>query len=181
MPFAVELTLDVEAGTAVRHLWHAVADAGVADFMLRSGAAPHVTLAVYDDLDVEAYVTRLGAFAAATAPQPVRFASLGVFPNSGVVFLAPLVTPALLAVHARFHAEFAPPGASWAHYLPGQWVPHCTLAMELAPDAIAPAVEVCRHAALPLAGRLVEVGVIEFRPVAQRYAFALTGGTNESD
>ena len=102
MPFAIELTLDAEAGDAVRALWRALADAGIDSFMLRSGAAPHITLAVYDDLDIDAYVTTLGAFATAVAVHAVTFASIGVFPTTGVVFLAPVVTPELLAIHARF-------------------------------------------------------------------------------
>jgi hypothetical protein len=47
-----------------------------------------------------------------------------------VLFLAPVVTPALLELHATYHAMAKRlEAACRAHYLPGRWVPHSTLSM----------------------------------------------------
>jgi len=49
----------------------------------------------------------------------------------GAVFLGVPVTTELLAFHADIHAALAgQPVDHWPHYLPGTWVPHCTLAKD---------------------------------------------------
>lgn len=144
---------------------------------LLDGAVELVALALPAEHE-PAVAPALADFAAATPLLPVAFASLGCFPTAqGVVFLAPVVTRALLALHARFHAAFAPltpPG--WDDYQPDQWVPHCTLTLDMPPERLPAALDLCRRrAALPLAGRFEQIGVVEFRPVAERCRFPLAG------
>ena len=52
MPFAIELALDAESAAPVRALWRRLAEAGIR-FMAESGAEPHVSLVIWDGLDVE--------------------------------------------------------------------------------------------------------------------------------
>ena len=161
MPYAVELVLDPESAATVRRAWRELADAGIGD-VAGSGARPHVTLGIWDAIDhtsAEAAVTR---FAAETAPVPLT--------------LAPTVTVDLLDLHARFHRRFDRLGqGSWAHYRQGIWVPHCTLATDMEPDQFAGALAIAGGVPLPLECRLVEVGIVEFRPVKQVISCALTG------
>jgi 2'-5' RNA ligase len=177
MPFAIEMFLDDAGAGAVREIWRALADAGLSDFQLTSGARPHVTLAVYPELDASVAAPAIAAFAAAEPALPISFASLGCFPtDQGVVFLAPVVTRPLLDLHARFHAALRPvAGDGWPYYRPGAWVPHCTLAFETPPERIPAAVDLCRRAALPPAARLDAVGIVEFRPIAYRGVFPFAG------
>jgi hypothetical protein len=54
---------------------------------------------------------------------------LATFPGSGgALFLGVLVTADLLAFHADVQAVIAGQLEQWPYYLPGNWVPHCTLA-----------------------------------------------------
>jgi 2'-5' RNA ligase len=55
---------------------------------------------------------------------------LGTFPGGeGALFLGVPVTAELLAFHANVHTALANQLVEhWPHYLPGNWVPHCTLA-----------------------------------------------------
>jgi hypothetical protein len=101
---------------------------------------------------------------------------VGLFPGAAV-FLAATVTAALLELHAGFHRRFARFGeASSEHYRPGRWVPHCTLATDLAPDRFGAALAIAGRVPLPLEARLVEAGIVEFRPVTQLVSRALGGG-----
>src|SRR5881396_3078328 len=59
----------------------------------------------------------------------------------------------------RFATEVAP--------LPTRWVPHCTLATDVTAEQFTRALEVARRVALPIACRLVEIGIVEFGPVKQ--------------
>ena len=50
MPYVVELLLDEEAAGEVRLLWKSLAEAGVPARYLDLDLAPHVTIAVFDEL-----------------------------------------------------------------------------------------------------------------------------------
>ena len=174
MPYAIELALDPTAAGVVRSLWRELEEAGIT-YVARAGAGPHVSLGIWDALDCDGADAELTRFAAETAPIPLTVPSVGLFPGVGV-FLAPTVTAELLELHASFHRRFGPLGqAPWDHYRPGVWVPHCTLATDLEPDQFDRALAIAGRAPLPLQCRLVEIGIVEFRPVKQLVSRVLGG------
>jgi 2'-5' RNA ligase len=179
MPYAVELALDPSSAAVVRRVWHELDRAGIA-WMARSGAHPHVTVGIWETLDVEATTRELTRFADDMAPMQLTLASVGLFPGVAV-FLAPVVTAELIALHTRVHRRLAGMGGGpWDHYRPGAWVPHCTLATDLEPDQFHSALAIAGRAPLPLECRLVEVGIVEFRPVKQLVSRVL-GGVERAD
>jgi hypothetical protein len=172
MPFAIELALDPTAGAVVRRVWRELEGAGITD-MARSGAHPHLSLGIWDALDLPAFQAALAAFAREIERVPVAFASVRTF-STGAVFLAPEANPALVELHAGFHRRFARLGTgAWEYYAPGRWGPHCTLAMNLADEQVVTALGISRRAPLPLEGCLERIGIVEFRPVKQLCAFPL--------
>ena len=174
MPYAVELALDDAAAAAVRTLWRRAAEAGFA-FMTESGAHPHVSLAIWDDVDRPAMQDGLARFAAHTPPIEVRFPRIDAFATTGVLFLALDGNRRLSDVQRRCHQALAPHGqAPWPHYAPDLWVPHCTLAMDL-DGAVAEVRAALEPAPLPLRGRLERAELVEFRPVRHLMTVPLTG------
>lgn len=176
MGFAVELYFDPDSDLAVRRIWSAIADGFGLSTMLTNGGRPHVSLAVYsDDFDHRSFTRELSAFSKSLAPFRFDLGSVGTFPtNEGVVFLAPVVTSELLAVHERFHTTFATyRGWSSTHYLPGNWVPHCTVATDLTDSEIGQVVNHCWEHFRPTQGRFQEIGLVEFRPVRELTTFKL--------
>lgn len=174
MPVAIEFFLDDASATVVRETWRALAEAGVSAYLNESGVRPHLTLTAGSGVDATTE-SRLRDFAAETPPPSVTFASLGVSPGEQPnLFLTPIVTADLLDLHRRFLDRFAGLiAAPSERYAPGRWVPHCTLVEHVSSDLVARAVEVCRRSPLPLEARLVEIGVVEWRPVRQICAFNL--------
>jgi 2'-5' RNA ligase len=170
MPYALELALDDDAAAMVRALWREIAAAG-APFMAESGANPHVSLAIWNEIDRDAMTSALARFAAETRPIDIVFPAVGTFASTGVVLLAPEVDARLLDAHARCHRTVAGLGlGAWPHYAPGVWAPHCTLAMDLGAE-MDDVLALARRAPLPLRGRLERVELVEFRPV-RRLTFA---------
>lgn len=169
MPYAVTLRFDqVLAGQIEAHWQRAAAATGAAD--LPTGTdEPHVSLAVYDEgpIDPAALVALVEGFASTEAPLAIGFSSLGIFPSEeNVLFLAPVVTAALLRLHGRWHehaAALAP--ACWAHYVPGSWVPHCTLAMRWPVATLLPVIGELRSAWTPLRGELRALALIRAEPI----------------
>ena len=171
MAYAVELLLDPLAAEAVRALWERLAAAGIPAPLKDMGVAPHITLAAYEELDPEAVQDAFRSFACEETPEPVTLTSVGTFPgDEGVVYLAPVVTRGLLALHAGFHERFADHvEAAYPHYLPGAWVPHVTLGLHLTPPQLAEAIALARTADLPITGRLDRLEVVRFeRHVLER-------------
>jgi len=174
MPYALELALDDAAAGVVRELWRDIAAAGF-PFMAESGANPHVSLAIWNEIDRDAMAAALTRFAATTPAIDIVFPTVGTFASTGVVFLAPALNARLVEVHRRCHETFVGLGGGpWPHYAPGAWAPHCTLAQDVGPtlDRIA---SLARHAALPLRGR-PGAGRARGVPPVRRLTFAPLAG-----
>ena len=170
MGYAVELFYDHESELAVRKVWDGAGEATGQSSLSETGARPHVSLAVYDDdLDATGFQEKLQEFADTTEPFEFRLTSVGTFPgNEGVVYLSPVMTQDLMAVHRRYHQTFLKyePYVQ-AYYLPGNWVPHCTVAIDLEVSGILKAVAYCRTRFQPVTGRFAEIGLVEFQPVKE--------------
>jgi len=175
MPFAIQLFVDPVSDRIVRSLWEEIASAGL--FAMRdSGNRPHVSLAIYRELDVALCANLLEVFATTHAPFALTFASLGMFhEEQTVVFLAPVASVALLDLHKEVHMLLQGTGAFPAlYYLPGRWTPHCALATRVPADFISQVVDIGLGISFPLTFTIEEIGVIEYPPVKHLFAYRLT-------
>ena len=175
MPYAVMLFFDEESTVRLENIREALRLRGVE---VDEAAKPHISLAIYHDLDVADLRVRLEKFARTCPPEPLRFGSIGVFPaDPPVVFLAPIVSCDLLDLHARFHAHFADYASEeWDYYRPGVWVPHCTLALQLDERAFRAMGEVFKELPLPRGVTVERIGVLGFSPNNPLFDFVLEGG-----
>ncbi|MDR3537339.1 MAG: 2'-5' RNA ligase family protein [Acetobacteraceae bacterium] len=175
MPFAITLRLDDATAGQVSALWQTLAAAGLSDDSLRLGYRPHVTLAICPDETPESPLHDATAHVARGRDWlKLCLASLGVFTTQpGVVFLAPIVTPALLDLHAVAMEALSGVPVS-PNYHPGAWMPHVTLAKDLV--APADAIRALEALTLPIHGRLDRVELVRFRPVQVLASHALPAG-----
>lgn len=162
MAQALECYFDAEADAAVRALWQRLDRAGVPS-LAAHGGRPHVTFAVGGAIpaaarrDLTTDLTRL-------ALPRLWLYTLGTFPTAGnELFLGAVTDTELLAVHVAVHDTLAgrvrDPSA---YYLPGAWVPHCTLAQDLTPQQLAAAFAAL-HPVGPIRARIATVGVLDTR------------------
>ena len=130
MPYAVELYFDTDAERRIRHLWQAIATAGVRFIPLEIGARPHSSLTAFDEVDASALMMTIQSLSRQNDPLEILFASIGCFARDhGVVFIASVVHADLLAQHSNFHNLLHRSGlSSNSLYVPGNWVAHCTIA-----------------------------------------------------
>jgi hypothetical protein len=128
---AIAVFFDEHADGEVRALWGALADAGLPSLLtLAEGPyPPHVSLVgaeSFDGVDWDAVRS-----AVKVGPPVVHLDGLGTFPgDEGVLFLRVRPAPELIRLQADVYRavvdQQVPLGA---HYVPGRWQPHCTLAM----------------------------------------------------
>jgi 2'-5' RNA ligase len=177
MAFAVVLFFDAATEATIRRIARGLVPAGAPADPFVDELRPHVTLGVCESLDAALFEPEFMAFAAATHAREFTLGSVGVFPSgdAGVLFLAPVVTSDLLALHVKFLGLFARYAvAPQDYYLPGNWVPHCTLALNLPRDRIPSVVDMtARTAALPIRGRYESMGLIQFLPAIDVYTAPL--------
>lgn len=176
MGYAVELYFDEATTARVSELAGRIhAACGGAD-LAGWGFVPHISLAGYETVAVEKLEPILAEFAGLTPRFEVSLAAVGLFPTSqGVVYLAPVVTQQLLGLHERFSAQVAATGhTAHPYYQPGNWIPHCTVAQDLALDQVVEAVRLCLAGRVFGVGQIGAVGLIEYRPVRTlcRFPFA---------
>jgi 2'-5' RNA ligase len=171
MQYAIEMYFDAESESRLYSLWDEFARFG-ASSMRDVESRPHVSLAVAESVDLPATHELLDRFGRSTKAFPMSLRSLGFFVFRGrIAYLAPKVTPELLALHKRFFSQFSVLASRlWQHYDPAVWVPHCTLAIGLLPQHFLPAFEACESFGLPLDCNVVEMGLIEFQPVRRLHA-----------
>ncbi|MEX2015302.1 MAG: 2'-5' RNA ligase family protein [Candidatus Hydrogenedentales bacterium] len=178
MSHAVELVLDDAAAVQVRQCWRSLAEAGLAPYMSESGSLPHVTLNIFDTLDVDKARALLAARAAQTPPLPIDLASFGIFPGeSPVLFLEPVVTRELLDLQHELHDALSDIGEGpWPHYLPGNWVPHCTVALEFPPELMGDVIDTCMDTALPIHASASALALVDFPPLTYLAKYPLVTG-----
>lgn len=163
MPQALEFFFDDEADRAVRALWDRLERAGVPSLATRTHRRhrPHVSIAIAGSI---APATRdaLRADLARLAIPRLWLSTLGAFSSADpVLMLAAVVDTELLAVHSAVHDVLAgrvrQPSA---YYLPGSWIPHCTLAQGIDPPQIAAGFATL-YPVDPIRATVTEVAIID--------------------
>lgn len=131
MAQTLEFFFDSEADAAVRGLWRRLSEAGVAS---PARHRPHVTFAAAKTIPT-ATRTLLREDLRLLSIPALWLSTLGAF--DGTLVLTAVVDTELLAVHSAVHDVLAKRVKQpAAYYLPGSWIPHCTLAQNLEPDAV---------------------------------------------
>ena len=159
MALAVCLLFDARSDQALRRLWGRLEDGGVGSLLSHTHGrhVPHLSYAVLRQWDLEAVrrvVTSLPAGGAVT----LRFDALGSF-RRGRAWLVPAVTSDLMQRQERVCAALTGFDLH-RNYVPGCWVPHCTLAPRVRLEEL-PAVAEAVFEVLPLTVRADRAALVD--------------------
>lgn len=158
------LTFDAPTEEAVRAYGHRLVEAGIPDRTLVK-YRPHVTLVAYKVENICLYEAPIATVASTLAPFPLLLESLGIFPDQGVIFLAPRMSSTLFFLHRTTLQAFAQmneqerPSLLHDWLLPDRWIPHVTLAKRLPAQHILPGVEACIHQWMPIYGHTAGISM----------------------
>jgi 2'-5' RNA ligase len=181
MPFAVQLDLDAATNSRLNEIAEKLGRTPGLSTVNQLGDVHHISLGVYDSVPVEQFTAELARFAEAVTLHSVRLAAIGVFVGArSVVYITPVATEEMLALHRRYHQAVAAFSSEcWPVYLPGAWVPHVTMAMEVEPDALGWVVAALRDVWQPSDAYLDAVRLVRFLPVETLHHFKLDPGPSE--
>ena len=177
MPFAVQLFFDSRCETTIRNAQEELAKGGVSCSTHDAIARPSLPLALYDELDITVCASKLKVFAEMFSPFALTFSCLGIFPGEkAVLYLAPTVNQKLLDIHAYVHQLLKDSGTSSStQYAPGNWIPHCTLALDIDPKLTAQAIEISLSLSFPVQCQVEAIGMVECMPGKHLCSFVLGG------
>jgi 2'-5' RNA ligase len=176
---AIELYFDARTEDTLTRVQAHLAGQGWSFDLPAAGARPHISLAVFGEVDEEKGARALDAVADSTPPFDVQMPSLGIFPGPpATIHLGVASHPSLSALNDRATAVLAPIGEKPHRlYEPGIWLPHVTLGGDIALEHVDDAFRVVRELVeLPIAARCEAIALVAFRPTREVARMALTGG-----
>jgi 2'-5' RNA ligase len=161
MAKGIVLLFDAESAGAIRAGWRQLEAAGIPSLesFTHRRHEPHVSLVVADEISVGDWVAvlRTGFFPA--DPIRIELGRADRFPG-GWVYLGATGLPA--PAHARLVTALGRDAKGvWEHYLPENWIPHCTLAGELSEQQSASAIEVLRSVPLPTVVSITSAALVD--------------------
>lgn len=130
MTYAIEMYFDKETEDKIMSLAHKVAENNLSTKFLEWKTRPHITLAVFNDVDENKCIDLLNEFVKEVNVIPAFLDSVAMFNDTKTIFLNPTMTKSMYQLQADLHEklkEFDTKGWEW--YLPDGWVPHCTIAL----------------------------------------------------
>jgi len=150
MPYSINLRSDNDSGDAIRSLWRKCGLLESSPSMPALNYPPHITLAVYDDIEEHEL---FGAFDLAIADITQITSSverLGYFeaPHAIILWAAPMLPTKVHSLHARVHSLLDTDRCR-PNYRPGVWVPHCSLATSIDLSRKAEAIDIANHSIEP--------------------------------
>ena len=148
MPYAVAATFDQDLQAELSDLMDIFRSHGFGKTPTDYGEPPHMTLAMFKDasLDTRKIVSACESVRRQKIEMKLHvFGSFVAEENNATIYLNPVLSTELAVLHAELHKELDNLGLLNQHeyFRPGQWVPHCSLVMELSKDEYLKAVEVC--------------------------------------
>jgi len=173
--FAVVLYFEENHEKEFLRIWESLSSENLTANLVEAEIRPHITLAIFDELNCRPCESQSANVASHTQPISFQITHLGVFTRPElVVFAAPTVTQELLAFHSNLHDALATDTKNpWEMYLPGQWVPHCTLALGFDLKNLGKITDKCLELQLPMQVQANQVGVVEFQPMKDVFKFRL--------
>lgn len=161
--FAIIALLDKKTENLIKELWQDLRKQSISFYAEEvEDRKPHITIASYNHLDKDEMIQSMDQFYDSTFQVEITFNSLGTFLNSGTLFLSPTMSTSLSNLHRTHHDFFKRFNDNPdSLYLPGKWVPHCTLANRLSHDKLCEAFKYCSKKLSTIDARITEIALIE--------------------
>ena len=141
--------------------------------MLKLNYPPHFTFAIYDEIDQDELHRVTRAVFADVGVIRILFDRVAWFDASPLVlWAAPKDRSKLDELHEAIHGDLTQYECR-AHYLPGEWIPHCTLAMDIPDDKRAAALAFASQELEPFEVIFDSAECVSFPPITVTERLAL--------
>lgn len=177
MPVAVELTFDPDSTQRIAQLWKEAQKIYGEPKRTELGVRPHISLTVLPDGEPPWLCSVLGLMASEVTPFSLTLASVGAFPGAeGVIYLAPKESSRLRALQRTLDEKLDHFSVVRnPYYLPAVWIPHCTVATDVAPAQRAGVIRLVKqltalgHVCIPA------ISIVACQPARELYRLPFLG------
>jgi 2'-5' RNA ligase len=181
MPLSLELLFDKKTSSAIAKAWALLAPVAASDYVLQNGVHPHVALVVVEVCSSQEALAQATAAVAETA-HPIRLTMSGISSFSGseaVAYVGFEKSPDLVALHERATTAVSQLGlCNHVHYRPRNWVPHCTLAQQVAPSRLQGVLTAAATFSWALPFQVHRLALVEYPPTMLRAEWPLHARRN---
>ena len=137
MDYAFLLCFDKDTESQFKGIIESIAESGLNRYMIDAKIPPHISIACFSTDDVEPIIHELDGHISSFRAGNIVWPSLGMFVPH-VLFAAPIMDEYLLGACININRLIEPFSTvgERGFYLPYQWVPHTTLALQLDEDGL---------------------------------------------
>lgn len=180
MKYAVVLIPDTESINRICSISKLIYKDNFSEYLFKPPLVPHITLSVFSNIPSGEIIDKLNIFCKNICRIKLILAQIGLFPtDENAIFLAPVMTKELFNIHILLNEMFSDYKSFIdAHYLPGSWVPHCTLGLNIMD--LANAVEIVKSKFTSFEMTIEKLSLIEFYPVKEMKTYTLGNLKNET-
>jgi len=162
---AISISANNETSKYITRLWKQASMFEDEPSMVKLGYPPHFTFAIYEHVETEHLERTVRTVFSGCAPIRITFDCIKFFDASPLVLWAsPRDASALQELHTAIH-DHNDPARCHAHYRPGAWVPHCTLATSITDAHKSAAIDLATKAAMPFDVIFDAADWISFPPI----------------
>lgn len=147
MSQGVILLFDEASSNKLQKVHLAYQEHDICDFMAKENIPAHITLVANDSIDFEALSTPISQAMGLFTPFEIRFASIGYFPSTKIVFLNPKESEDLKLIQSLIQdiiVDSIPDSIPEGLYSPNAWIPHCTMANQIESPKISQAINIAQ-------------------------------------
>jgi 2'-5' RNA ligase len=161
--YGVIALFDEKTEQIIKDIWKELSEKSISFYAEEvEDRRPHITIASYNDLNKSEFIRLMDKFYDDKTNVDITFSSIGSFLSSGTLFFLPTVTTELIEFHFNHHEYFKEfndnPNSL---YLPGKWIPHCTIANRLSHEKLTEAFSYCSKRKGTIHGKINKIALIE--------------------
>ena len=147
----------------IKNIWKELKENSISSYAYEvEDRIPHITFASYNNLDITDFIEQMDVIYSNRSVIDIQFSTIGSFLNSCTLFFSPTVTKELFELHSNHHMIFERfndnPNSL---YLPGNWIPHCTIANRLSQEKLIEAFNYCSKRQSTIIGQIVKMALID--------------------
>ena len=166
MPYSIELQFNTHSNRQIQRIVDLLMKEKVNNVTIEQNIIPHLTLAVYDALDINETINNLDSLKSKYKAFNLKLSGIGLFPSDEPsLFLIPKVTVELLTLHKYICELFELyKNSQWQYYKPENWIPHCSVALYLSKKKMFDAINIVLKDFQPSILRIDKIVLTEFFP-----------------
>ena len=144
MTYAIAVEFDIESTEKIRQKIIKIVQSNINPYMLNNRISPHLTISLFEIGDEILLNKRLEDICLKVSKERIQISGVGMF-EPKVVYYEPIMSDFLIGLNKVITSMLVESGIKPdQYYLPGKWVPHIALGVQLTLDELIKAIDIIK-------------------------------------